>query len=130
MRPFVLMLAALASSPSAAEVKAPFVDGVWATEEGCRKLADLAAGTPRSVDTVPETLTADGYQTWEGGCTFASIEETEKGRAWTVKTSCADGPEEWSDTERLELDDANGRLKVTVDGKTTEFVRCEAEKEK
>jgi hypothetical protein len=130
MRPFILMLAVLGSSPSSAEVKAPFVDGVWATEEGCRKLAELAAGTPRSVETVPETLTADGYQTWEGGCTFTSIEETERGRTWTVQTSCAEGAEEWSDTERVELDAANGRLEVTVDGKATEFVRCEAEKGK
>lgn len=122
-----LAFAGTADSANAAE-KAAFVEGVWATEEGCAKLAALGTGTARSVETVPETLTADGYQTWEGGCTFTSIEETEKGRAWTVKTSCFESADEWTDTETFELDAASRRLRVTVEGEVTEFVRCETRK--
>jgi hypothetical protein len=108
--------------------KATFIAGTWATEEGCGKLAKIAAGTPRSVETVPETLTQDGYATWEGGCTFTDIQETAPGRKWSIKTACAEGADEWTGDETLEFDAAGKRLTVTVEDKTTVFVRCEAEK--
>lgn len=114
----------------AAEVKATFITGTWATEEGCEKVAKLAAGSVRSVTTVPETLTQDGYETWEGGCTFSEIKEPEPGRKWSVKTACVDGAEEWSDEETMELDASGKKLTVTVEDKTTVFVRCDSEKGK
>ena len=43
---------------------------VYATEEGCVKLKALAAGGPKNVGTVPETLTSQGFKSWEGGCAF------------------------------------------------------------
>src|SRR5262245_53254204 len=88
----------------AGDVKATFITGTWATVEGCEKVAQLAAGSVRSVTTVPETLTQDGYETWEGGCTFSEINETEPGRKWSIKTACVDGAEEWSDEETMELE--------------------------
>lgn len=112
----------------AGDVKAPFITGIWATEEGCGKLAKIDGGTPRSVETVPETLTADGYTTWEGGCTFSEIKEAAPGRKWSVKTSCVEGAEEWSGDETLELDATGKRLTVTVEDKTTVFVPCDSKK--
>ena len=43
---------------------------VYATDEGCVKLKALAAGEPKNVGTVPETLTSQGFKSWEGGCAF------------------------------------------------------------
>jgi hypothetical protein len=125
-----LILASAAATPSArgAEVKATFIAGTWATEDGCEKLVKIAAGTPRSVETVPETLSAAGYDTWEGGCTFSEVKETAPGQKWAVKTLCVDGPEEWSDVETMEFDAAGKRLTVTVEDKSTLFVRCDSEK--
>ncbi len=123
-----LASAASTRSASGAEVKAAFITGTWATEEGCQKLAKIASGTPKSVETMPETLTQDGYATWEGGCTFSEIKETVPGRTWSVKTACVDGAEEWSDDETIVLDETGKRLTVTVEDKTTVFVRCESGK--
>jgi hypothetical protein len=126
----VLGAVLLSAGAEAAEVKATFLTGTWATEEGCQKVAALEAGSVRSVTTVPETLTQDGYATWEGGCTFSEIRETEPGRKWSVKTACVDGAEEWSDEETMELDASGKKLTVKVEDKTTVFVRCDSEKGK
>jgi len=125
---FFLASAALTTGASGGELKASFIIGTWATEEGCQKLAKIAAGSVRSVTTVPETLTADGYDTWEGGCTFSEIKETAAGRKWSVKTACVESAEEWSDSETMELDETGKRLTVTVEDKVTVFVPCAAEK--
>ena len=105
----------------------PFLKGVWATADGCKMQAAIDAGGPKSVETTPEILTADGYKGWEGGCSFSSVKEDGAGK-WTVATDCTDAAEEWKDTEKWELDSAAGRLKVTVDDQTTEFVPCDAGK--
>jgi hypothetical protein len=121
-------LAGDTSAARAAEtVKAPFIAGVWATPDGCKLRAAIEAGGPKNVETTPEILTADGYQGWEGGCSFKSVKENGAGK-WTVETACTEGAEEWNDTETWELDSAAGRLKVTVDDQTTEFVPCDAGK--
>jgi hypothetical protein len=127
-----LMLTPLVEEPSEARaaetVKAPtFLAGVWATADGCKRQAAIDAGGPKSVETTPEILTSEGYKGWEGGCTFSSIKEDGAGK-WTVATQCTDAAEEWKDTEKWELDSAAGLLKVTVEDKTTEFVRCDAGK--
>jgi hypothetical protein len=125
-----LALVLLSAGAQSAEVKATFITGTWATEEGCEKVAKLAAGSVRSVTTVPETLTQDGYETWEGGCTFSDIKETEPGRKWSAKTACVEGADEWTGDETMELDASGKKLTVTVEDKTTVFVRCEGEKGK
>src|SRR5690242_9159019 len=126
----LIVLASLGgSSPAIAadKVKANFIKGVWATADGCKMHAAIEAGGPKNVETTPELLTEDGYQGWEGGCSFASVKENGSGK-WTVETACTEGAEEWQDTEAWELDGAAGRLKVTVNDQMTEFVRCDAGK--
>ncbi len=60
-----------------------FLKGVWATADGCKMQAAIDAGGPKSVETTPEILTADGYKGWEGGCSFSSVKEDGAGK-WTV----------------------------------------------
>jgi len=124
--PLALLLS-IATASAAEPVKASFLDGVWATEDGCIKQAALDAGADRNVESVPETLTADGYHMWEGSCTFASVAGNGE-RKWTVKTSCGQEAEEWEDTESWVMDPGGARLEVTLEDKKTEFVRCEAGK--
>jgi hypothetical protein len=123
----VAALALISAAHAAENVKAPFIAGVWATADGCKMQSAIDAGGPKSVETTPEILTADGYKGWEGGCSFSSLKDEGAGK-WTVETSCTDAAEEWKDTEKWELDSAAGRLKVTVNDQTTEFVRCDAGK--
>jgi hypothetical protein len=125
---FTCVLSGGASLALAADkVKANFIKGVWATADGCKMHAAIEAGGPKNVETTPEVLTEDGYQGWEGSCSFVSVKENGSGK-WTVETACAEGAEEWQDTEAWELDGAAGRLKVTVNDQMTEFVRCDAGK--
>ncbi|MGE0052912.1 MAG: hypothetical protein AB7S74_01770 [Hyphomicrobium sp.] len=134
MRP--LMIASLVAASCAltwvalAEVKGNFIGpGTYATADGCKKVAALAQGKERNVETVPETLTKDGFQGWEGSCTFRSITEVEKGAKWKAAMDCQEGAEEGPESDLFErLDD--GSLKVTVMGNHTIFVRCDAEKGK
>ncbi|MCB1519193.1 MAG: hypothetical protein KDJ37_01305 [Hyphomicrobiaceae bacterium] len=74
-----------------AKDKASFIDGSYATEEGCAKLKALAAGTPRSVETVPEVLTAEGFKGWEGSCEFTKIYEHDPGKSWVAVLFCVEG---------------------------------------
>ena len=76
---------------------------------------------------MPETLTADGYDDL-GGRLHLQRGQGDGAGKWTVKTACVDGAEEWTDDETMELDAAGKRLTVTVDDKTTVFVRCDAGK--
>ena len=56
-----------------AKDRAIFIEGTYASKEGCQKLAAIEAGTPRNVETVPEVLTADGFKGWEGACEFTKV---------------------------------------------------------
>jgi hypothetical protein len=122
----------LAASASAAEVKAKFLgDGTYAMKDGgCEKLNRIAAGGPKNVETTPETLTADGFSGWEGGCSFLSIKEVKKGVKWVVRMSCSEGAEEdQRETDTFEKQ-PDGSFHVTNEDKTTHFVRCEVGKGK
>lgn len=123
-------LLAVAGAAAAGEVKGTFVgDGIYATADGCMKLAALASGGDRNVETVPETLTVNGFEGWEGGCTFASITEIEKGRKWKARLHCVDGAEEGPESDVFERM-PDGTIKVTIMGNDTILQRCDAEKEK
>ena len=65
---FVSILAGVLalSQPSAAEneVRADFISGVFAKEGLCKKVEAIEAGGPKNIDTVTETLTADGFRSW------------------------------------------------------------------
>lgn len=124
----VVLLGAMCA-PALAGKKANFINGTFATADGCKKLDALAAGAARNVGTVPETLTADGFQSWEGGCTFTSIKQKVKGRKWVARMACGEAAEEHTETDTfVRLDD--GRLKVTVEGKATIFERCKTKEAK
>jgi hypothetical protein len=136
MRTFSLAIplaVAMASTSSYAEVKAikgTFVGpGTYATAKGCEKLAAVNSGGDKNVGTVPETLTDDGFQTWEGDCTFTSFTEIEKDKKWNVLMHCSEGPDDGPEHDVFERL-ADGGLKVTVMANSTILQRCDAEKGK
>lgn len=105
--------------------------GTYAMKNGgCEKLTKIADGGPRNVETTPETLTVDGFSSWETGCGFTSIKEVEKGRKWVAKMSCNDeAGDESPETDTFEKQ-PDGSFKVTNEDKTTIWVRCDAAKGK
>ena len=125
------VMALLTVLPAAAdELKADFITGTYVMEGRCGMLAKIEAGGDKNVETVPETLTSDGFNTWEGGCSFTSIKEQTKGRVWVAKMACAEEAEENEETDTFELNPADNSINVTVDGKVSRFVRCDADKRK
>lgn len=131
MRPMLAYSAMLAMPVGAlaevAAVKATFLgDGTYATADGCKKLKALVNGSERNISTVPETLTSDGFESWEGGCTFTSIKEVDRDKKWAVEMHCSEGPEEGPENDTFErLPD--GKIKVTAMDNVTVFERCDAE---
>ena len=124
---FVLFVGAQDVSAETAAIKGTFIGpGTYATAEGCKKLAAIAAGADQNVETTPEKLTEDGFEGWEGSCTFKSFTEVEKGKKWKALLHCADGPEEGPESDIFErLPD--GSLRVTVMDNATIFQRCDAD---
>jgi len=121
-----LLVGALITSVGAAAEgrRADFITGIYALEGRCEKVAALAAGGPKTVQTVPETLTSEGFRSWEGGCDFVSIAEKEKGRVYEAQMTCVEGAEEWTETDTFTLDAAAGAITVSVDGDEHRFVKC------
>lgn len=111
-----------------AAVKGTFIgQGTYATAEGCKKLAAIAAGGDENVGTVPETLTEDGFDSWEGSCAFVSVSEVAAGKKWKAQMQCVEGAEEVEETDLFErLSD--GTLKVTQDDHVTVLQRCDTAK--
>ena len=113
-----------------AEVTASFIDGTYVIdgENRCDKLAKLDAGTKANVETVPETLTKDGFQSWEGECSFVSITEKQPGKVYAAKMACVEDDAETEETDTFTLDPKDHSIAVTVEDKTTKFVRCDGAK--
>jgi len=124
----IALLLASASVAGAQEPSGTFIgSGIFATGEGCTKLKALEAGKERSGETVPETLTVEGFQTWEGGCTFASVKETEKGKSWTARMICGEELEASSEIDIFTRNaDGSWDVRVGGDAKPTHYVRCDA----
>jgi hypothetical protein len=93
--------------------------GIYATKDGCKKLAALTAGGDKNVATVPETLTEDGFEGWEGSC-FHLDHRTKKGKKWRALMHCFDDPEVGPESDIFERM-PDGRLKVTVMAKPRFF---------
>ncbi len=92
MRVVLICLLALACPLVAfAKEKASFIKGTYATQEGCKMLGKLAAGTPRALTTVPDTLDEDGFHSWEGSCEFTKVFEHQPGAIWTGLMYCVEG---------------------------------------
>ena len=126
----VAVLVAATPTTALAGAKARFLgEDTYSTVEGCAKLKALASGAPRNLNTVPETLTASGYQGWEHNCYFTSIKPIRKDKTWRVGTQCMEGPERWQAVEAFERQ-PDGSFKITSSNKTTSFVRCAVGKRK
>ena len=140
MRPLPALVAAVsaivfAGIPSGTEAKKPRTvtasflgTATYATDSGCDKLKALAAGAPRNLNTVPETLSASGFDDWEGGCSFSRITEVKKGHLYKARMACGESADEWVETDTFALTDNGATVTVTVSGgdeKTTVFKRCD-----
>jgi hypothetical protein len=123
-----LLIGVLVAAPAAAGETASFITGTYAMEGRCAAWAAIEAGGPRNVETVPETLTADGFSSWEGGCSFVSVKEVEESRRWVATMECGEEVEEWTEEDTFNLDPASGRISVTVEGKTSVYERCDVAK--
>lgn len=124
---------ALAALPGGALAKdrAIFIEGTFASEEGCKKLAAIEAGTPRNVETVPEVLTADGFKGWEGACEFTKVFEHEPGRMWLGFMVCSQGAIITPQSVVISKGEG-GSLEVAADDdkEPETYHRCDAGKEK
>jgi hypothetical protein len=117
--------------PSAHAVEAAFLGTTtYATPAGCAKVARLAAGIPRNLNSVPETLTAKGYMSWEGGCTIEKITPKVAGKSWSIVISCSEGAEESVKSTETWTSGDDGSILINAQGKKTRFVACAASKKK
>ena len=113
------------AAPAFADVQATFLGtATYATRAGCAKLKKLAAGTPRNLNTVPETLDAKGFLSWEGGCTISKINERVTGKTWTVQLKCSEGAEENVTSTETWTKAPDGSILVNDKGKATRFYAC------
>lgn len=128
---FAVIIAGLSAAHAEPKsVQADFIGAdIYATADGCSKVAALAAGAERNLTSVPDTLTRNGYEGWEGGCTFTSITELEPGKKWKAEMACAEGAEEGTETDIFERL-ADGKLKIIVNDTATILERCDAAKGK
>ena len=120
-----LLLLAVTVSCAQADVTATFLgDAVYGWKSDCAKLAKIARGGPRNIQTSPELLSATGYQGWEGGCTIAKISARASVGRWRVDLICHEGAED--NMKRTEIWTKRGDvLTVTHDGKSETYERCQ-----
>ena len=97
--------------------------------KAARSSKRIAAGGFKNVETVPETLTMQGFLGWEGSCSFRSITEVEKGKKWKAAMDCHEGAQEGPESDIFERV-ADGSIKVTMMGNDTMFVRCDGKEGK
>lgn len=110
-----------------ADVRATFLgSATYATRAGCVQLRTLAAGTPRNLNTVPETLDASGHRSWEGGCSIEKITERVAGKTWTVNLKCSEGAIENAKSTETWTKATDGSILVKAAGTTTRLYACQA----
>lgn len=74
-----------------AKTEADFVKGIFATENGCKQLKALSEGkAERSIKTVPEVLTREGFDGWEFSCEFTRIDQ-HNSSTWIGLMLCQEG---------------------------------------
>ena len=114
-----------ATAPALADVQATFLGtATYATKAGCGKLKRLAAGTPRGLNSVPDTVDAKGHSSWEGGCTIDKIAERVAGKTWVVNLTCSEGAIENAKSTETWTKAADGSLLVKAAGSTTRYFAC------
>lgn len=130
---FLIAGLALAVLPvgAVAKEKASFIEGTYASEAGCQKLAAIDAGGPRNVETVPQVLTAEGFKSWEGGCEFTKIFEHDPGWSWLGLMVCTEGATVGSQSVVIIKGDGD-RFEVAEedDDEPEVYQRCESDKGK
>lgn len=132
MRIAVFVTALLVASGAAvAKEKAAFIEGTYATQEGCDKLDALAGGKPRSVESVPDVLTSDGFKGWEGACEFTKVYEHEAGRVYIGLMFCGEGATLAPQTYAF-IKGEDGSFEVAASGQDQPdlYVRCDQRKRK
>jgi hypothetical protein len=122
------LTAGMLAQPVLAQQSAAFLgSATYATAEGCDKLKALAAGGDRNISTVPETLTASGYEGWEHSCRVTAVTETEPGKVWKVVTECSEGESAWADTQVFEkASDTSFKVMAEGEEEPTVFAVCDA----
>lgn len=101
------------------------------SDAACEKLQALAAGGPKSINTVPWSVGPSGISYWEGGCSFSRIVERQKGKVWDVTASCTEGPD--TSTEHYTFARAgDGAFDVKLKGEKNarRYTRCDVTKRK
>ena len=110
-----------------AESAAFLGDTIYSSRAGCEKLQKLAKGAPRNLTSVPDTVSASGHQSWEGGCSITKIGKKLIGGSWSVTLRCGDGAQEnvvRRETWKLQRD---GSLLVTSKLASDTFTPCRRE---
>jgi hypothetical protein len=119
-----IIMAAVTAGSAEAATTASFIDGVYAREGLCDKWKAVEAGGPRNLDTVTETLSAEGFRSWEGNCDFDTVTEKEKGKVYEAKMKCIEGASEWTETNTFNLAPSGDAITVWIEGEKHEFVKC------
>jgi len=91
MRIALIFASLVLATAVGAKERAPFITGQYATAEQCKKLRAIEKGAPENVETSPELLDADGFRSWEGGCSFTKVFEHEPGTSWLAFMICSEG---------------------------------------
>ncbi len=118
-----------AAAPAVAKPKGAFIGpGTYSPADGCQKFAKLAAGILLpNIENYPEKLTADGFYSWEGGCTFLTVRKL-RASVWVTRMFCAEGSvEERNTTTFVKL--KGDRWRVTGNGGGLTYKRCKSAKE-
>ena len=125
---WMVLAASTIALPAAAQVKAPFLDGTYTmSTEACQKMQALANGGPKSISTVPWSVSRNGIDFWEGSCRFTAITEQRKGKQWRVLASCSEGPDTSKEVYTY-VRNNGGSFDVTLKGdkQAVRYTRCDA----
>lgn len=127
--PIVACLAVIAANPLYAKERATFLRGTYATKQDCEKQRAIDAGGPRNVETAPELLDRDGFNSWEGSCEFTKVLQHDS-TTWVGLMVCHEGAAVTPQTYVFQK--IEGRDAFDVAGANQEapdeYVRCDPKK--
>ncbi len=128
----VLSSVTVTTSLALAQGKADFLMGTFASTQGCAMHNKLKTGTPRSIETVPDTLDADGFHGWEGACEFTKVWEHETGSVWQALMYCSEGNTAGPQIFSFVRDPETGTFDVSSIGQQEPetFQSCDEKKDK
>jgi hypothetical protein len=98
-------------------------EGKYSPTTGCKKLKDIESGKAApNISTYPLTLTREGTRSWEGGCRFDGVRETNP-NTFEATMQCSEGGEEYEETMTFTRIDAD-RIKVASGDEALVYERC------